>query len=133
MPQRSKKTILIVDDEPDVVTYLATLLEDHGFAVETADNGKTGEEKARAVNPDLILLDISMPEESGVRMFRNLQEHSETSEIPVIMVTGVSHDFKRFIETRRSVHPPAGYFDKPPNPTELLARIDEILATKSAV
>jgi DNA-binding response OmpR family regulator len=131
MIENTGKTILIVDDEPDIITYLSTLLEDNGFRVITAANGKAGEEEARRARPALILLDISMPEESGVRMFRNLQEDSSTSAIPVIIITGVSHDFKRFIETRRQVHPPAGYFDKPPNPEQLLAKINEILEPKS--
>jgi DNA-binding response OmpR family regulator len=131
MTETTGKTILIVDDEPDIVTYLSTLLEDNGFRVITAGDGRAGEEAARRARPALILLDISMPEESGVRMFRNLQEDSSTSAIPVIIITGVSHDFKRFIETRRQVRPPAGYFDKPPNPDQLLAKINEILETKS--
>ena len=131
MTENTTKRILIVDDEPDVVAYLSTLLEDNGFRVITAVNGKDGMEKAKAENPALVLLDISMPEESGVRMFRNLQEDAQTSEIPVIIVTGVSHDFKRFIETRKHVHPPAGYFDKPPDRDELLAKVNEVLELKT--
>jgi DNA-binding response OmpR family regulator len=131
MAEITVKKILVVDDEPDVVSYLSTLLEDNGFHVITAVNGKDGLEKAKAEHPDLVLLDISMPEESGVRMFRNLQDDTETSEMPVIMVTGVSHDFKHFIETRKQVHPPAGYFDKPPDRDQLLAKIHEILELKA--
>jgi DNA-binding response OmpR family regulator len=131
MAECTAKKILVVDDEPDVVSYLSTLLEDNGFQVITAVNGKDGLEKAKAEHPDLVLLDISMPEESGVRMFRNLQDDAQTSEMPVIMVTGVSHDFKHFIETRKQVHPPAGYFDKPPDRDQLLAKIHEILELKA--
>lgn len=68
-----------------------------------------------------------MPEESGVRRFRDLQEDPATAGIPV-MITGVTHDFKRFIETRRQVHPPAGCFDKPPDRAQLPARINEVLS-----
>jgi DNA-binding response OmpR family regulator len=131
MTESTAKRILIVDDEPDVVAYLSTLLEDNGFQVIAAVNGKDGMEKAKAEHPALVLLDISMPEESGVRMFRNLQEDTQTSGIPVIMVTGVSHDFKRFIETRKHVHPPAAYFDKPPHKDELLTKINQILELKT--
>lgn len=133
MTENAQKEILIVDDEPDVVAYLSALLEDNGFSTAAAANGREGMEKARSRRPALILLDISMPEESGVRMFRDLQEDAATSDIPVVIVTGVSHDFKRFIETRRHLRPPAGYFDKPPDRGELLAKIDEILGSKSAV
>ena len=71
-----------------------------------------------------------MPEESGVRMFRDLQGNESTASIPVIMITGVSHEFKRFIETRRQVHPPEAYFEKPVDRDELLAKVNEILEAK---
>jgi len=127
-----KKKILIVEDEADEVSYLRTLFEDNGFAVITAANGQEGFRKAKSERPDLITLDISMPEESGVRSLRDLQGDPDTSAIPVIIITGVTHDFKRFIETRRQVHPPAGYFDKPPDRAQLLEKIREILGLASA-
>ena len=127
-----RKTILVVEDEPDEVAYLSALFADNGFDVISAGNGQEGFEKAKSRHPDLITLDISMPEESGVRMFRDLQQDPATAAIPVIIITGVTHDFKRFLETRRQVHPPAGYFDKPPDRTRLLARIQEILGSSVA-
>ena len=127
----TQKTILIVEDEADEVAYLKALFEDNGFAVISAVNGQDGFEKAKSQHPDLITLDISMPEESGVRMFRDLQNDPATSGIPVIIITGISHDFKRFIETRKQVRPPAGYFDKPPDREQLLAKIHELLGAAS--
>jgi CheY-like chemotaxis protein len=121
------RTILVVEDEPDQVAYLDALFRDHGFAVMTATNGREGFEKAKTHHPDLITLDISMPEESGVRMFRDLQGDPATSNIPVIVITGITHDFKRFIETRKQVRPPQGYFDKPLDREKLLAKINELL------
>jgi len=121
------RTILIVDDEPDVVSYLVLFLEDHGFLTLTAANGKEGYEKAKAERPDLITLDISMPGESGVRMYRNLQEDRETARIPVVIITGISHDFKRFIGTRKHVRAPEAYLEKPINREQLLATIRELL------
>lgn len=128
MGEQTAKRILIVDDEPDVIAYLGAFFQDNGFSVIGAADGKEGFDKAKAEHPDLITLDITMPQESGVRMLRNLQEDTETAGIPVVILTGVSHDFKRFIETRKQVRPPAGYFEKPPNREELLAKINEILA-----
>lgn len=122
-----KKTILVVEDEADEVAYLTALFVDNGFSVISAPNGQVGFEKAVAERPNLITLDISMPEESGVRLFRDLQQDPVTANIPVVMITGVTHDFKRFIETRRQVHPPAGYFDKPPDREQLLAKVHELL------
>jgi len=131
MQQTKAKKILVVDDEPDVVAYVRTFLEDNGFTMLDAANGKEGFATAKSGHPDLIILDITMPEESGVRMFRNLQEDAETANIPVVILTGISHDFKRFIETRRQVRPPAGYFDKPPDREKLLAKINELLGQQS--
>lgn len=127
----AKRTILIVEDEADQVAYLKALFEDDGFEVVSAVNGLDGFEKAKSLHPDLITLDISMPEESGVRMFRDLQADRSTDGIPVIIVTGISHDFKRFIETRRHLRPPAGYFDKPPDREQLLAKIHGLLDSGS--
>ena len=127
MNQTPQKKILIVDDEPDVVTYLKTFLEDNGFVTIEAMNGKEGMDKAISEKPDLITLDITMPEESGVRMFRDLQANQDTADIPVIIITGVSSEFRRFLDTRKQVRSPAGYFDKPINTGEMLAKIKEIL------
>jgi DNA-binding response OmpR family regulator len=123
----SPKKILVVDDEPDTVTFLTMLLQDNGFEVISAYDGKQCFKKAREEHPDLITLDITMPEESGVRAFRNIRETEETSDIPVIIITGVSTDFKQFIHTRKHVQPPDGYIEKPLDQSELLLKINEIL------
>jgi CheY-like chemotaxis protein len=126
----TQKTILVVEDETDQIAYLCALFQDQGFAVITATNGKDGFEKAKSKHPDLITLDISMPGESGVRMFRDIQGDPVTAGIPVIIITGITHEFKRFIETRKQVHPPEGYFDKPLDREKLLAKINELLGAK---
>jgi len=123
----TKKTVLVVEDEDDVMEYLVTFFEDNGFNVITATNGRIGFEKAKSDSPDLISLDISMPEESGVRMYRNLHDTPSTNQIPVIVITGVTSDYKGFLESRKQVEPPAGYFEKPINRDAVLARIKEIL------
>lgn len=127
MSDTNKKKILIVDDEPDVVVYLKTLFEDNNYIAIVAENGKIGMQKAISEKPDLVTLDITMPEESGVRMFRDMQDNKETKNIPVIIITGVSLEFKRFLETRKQVEPPTAYFEKPVDRDELLAKIKEIL------
>ena len=121
------KKILIVDDEEDVRRYLGTFFKDNGFLAITAVDGKEGVQKAADEKPDLITLDVSMPEESGVRALRDIQNNEVTKDIPVIIITGVSLDFKRFIETRKQVHPPEGYFEKPVDRDELLKKVKELL------
>ena len=123
----ASKKILIVDDEPSVVAYLMAFLGDNGFDTVSAANGREGYEKACAEKPDLICLDITMPEESGVRMYRKLLENPETENIPVFVVTGISHEFKSFIETRKQVRPPAAYFDKPIDQQEFLQKVKDVL------
>ena len=121
------KKILIIDDEEDVRTYLSTFFTDNGLSVISAVDGKEGIQKAVAEKPDLITLDVSMPEESGVRALRDLQNNEVTKNIPVIIVTGVSTDIKRFIESRKQVHPPEGFFEKPIDRDKLLKKVKELL------
>lgn len=121
------KRILVVDDEPDVVTYFTTLLEENGYECEGASNGAEAMEKVRAAPPDLITLDITMPEQSGVRAYRTLKEDAAFAGIPVVIVTGVAHDFRRFISTRSQVPPPEGYLEKPISPDVLLAEVRRLI------
>ncbi len=125
-----QKKILVIDDDPDIVTFLTTLLEDNGYATCSATDGKEGLEKTRSERPDLILLDITMPEQSGVRYYRNVREDPDLKSIPVIIVTGVMEEFRRFIHTRRQVPPPDGYFSKPVDKKELLDTVSRLLAKK---
>ena len=124
MPQ----TILIVDDDPDIVTYLSTVLQDEGFDCCSAADGVQGMAAVRSEKPALICLDISMPEKSGVRMYRDLCEDPELSSIPVVIVTGLSLDFEKFISTRKQVPRPAGYFAKPVERIDFIKKVKELLA-----
>jgi DNA-binding response OmpR family regulator len=125
--ESQKKKILIVDDEPDVLKYLQTLFLDNGFDVLTATNGAECYDTAINELPDLITLDISMPSESGVRAYRDLQENNSTKNIPVIIITGVTGEFKHFISTRKQVNPPIDYFEKPIEREKLLEKVRLIL------
>jgi CheY-like chemotaxis protein len=84
------KRILIVDDEPDIVSYLEMILQDNGFETETAGNGNEALDKARKNRPDLVTLDISMPEASGTRFYKELRTDPSTRTIPVFIVTAVT-------------------------------------------
>lgn len=126
----NKKTILVVDDEPDFQTYLSTLLEDNGYQVVIADDGEDGLAKVKEARPDLITLDVTMPVKSGVRFYREMKESDQWKSIPIIMITGVSGDFEKFISTRSQVPPPDGYISKPIQQDELLAKVKELLTTK---
>ncbi len=121
-----KKTVLIVDDEPDVVTFISTLLEDNGYSTVTAQNGDEALDRLKEARPDVITLDISMPEKSGVRFYRDMKESDEWKTIPIVIVTGISGDFERFISTRSQVPPPEGYISKPIEEKEILELIKKL-------
>lgn len=123
-----KKHILVIDDEPDVRTYLATLLQDNGYSVATADDGEQGWQQVQKTKPDLITLDITMPEKSGVRFYRDMKENDEFKDVPIIIVTGVSGEFENFISTRRKVPAPEGYIRKPVDHKELLDKVSSLLS-----
>ena len=129
-----RRTILVVDDEPHVVAYLEMLLQDQGYETVSAADGREGMEKAKEQTPDLICLDITMPEESGVRMYRNLKEDPQLASIPVLVVTAVTglggdpEPFKNFLSTRKSLPPPEGFFSKPIDREKFLAKVSEVLA-----
>lgn len=128
------KKILVVDDEPHVVTYLETLLQDNGYATASASNGKEAMERIEEDRPDLVCLDVSMPEESGVRCYRNIKENPELSSIPVVIVTAVTgyggdpEPYKKFLSTRKQVPPPDGYLSKPIDKQEFLDTIAKLLS-----
>jgi len=128
-----KYKILVVDDEPHVVTYLETLLQDNGYETIAASNGRVGMEKVKSERPQLVCLDITMPEESGIQFYRDLKDDPEFKTIPVIIVTAVTgyggdpDGLKKFLSTRKHIPPPEGYFSKPIEKSEFIAKIKQIL------
>ena len=92
-----KKKILVIDDDPDIVTFITTLLQDNGYDTVSAADGEEGRQQLAAEKPDLICLDITMPEKSGVKFYRETREDAEFKSTPIIIVTGVAAEFQRFI------------------------------------
>ncbi|OGR82893.1 MAG: hypothetical protein A2901_08775 [Elusimicrobia bacterium RIFCSPLOWO2_01_FULL_54_10] len=87
-PDKQKsKTILVIEDEPDVAESLEAKLRLEGYAVQLASDGEAGVEKARAVKPDLILMDLMMPKLNGAEACKILKEHPQTKNIPIIVLT----------------------------------------------
>lgn len=131
-PTVSKK-ILVIDDEPHVVTYLETLLQDNGYVTVTAANGREGLDVARQEHPDLICLDITMPEKSGIAFYRELKADPELGDTPVVIVTAVTYygkdpePFKKFLQTRKVVPAPEAFFPKPIEREAFIEKIAELL------
>jgi CheY-like chemotaxis protein len=131
----SKNRILIIDDDPDVILFLSTVLQDNGYQTMEARDGKVGLEMALKGTPDLILLDLMMPLKSGIALLSDLKTNEDLRGIPVIMVTGVSSEtgidlesfFKRKSTRENDTPRPEGYLEKPVNPVKLLSLVQEVL------
>jgi CheY-like chemotaxis protein len=128
------KKILIIDDEPDVLTFIGTLLRKNGYEVCEACDGVEGLKKVIDERPDLVCLDLLMPEKTGIKMYHEMRKDEALKKVPVIMVTGfmtpkVGHmDFKKFIH-ERSIPAPQGYIEKPIDKDKFLAAIQEAVGT----
>ncbi len=123
-----KKKILVVDDEQDVLTYLTALFEDNGYETVTATDGKMAFELARSEKPDLISLDITMPDQSGVRTYRKYKEDPEIKKIPVIIVTAIGDSMRSFLKKLKGFPEPEGFMNKPIDEKELLRMTADLLA-----
>ena len=123
------KNALIIDDEPDVTTYHGTLLSDNGWSVRTANSGDDGLALAKQEAPDVVLLDVMMPERGGLSTFLAFRKDPNLKSVPVVLVTGIqatlTSDFKSFLD-RFKTHNPDGYLEKPVDPEKLLALLDEL-------
>ncbi|MBL7170478.1 MAG: response regulator [Candidatus Omnitrophica bacterium] len=84
----TQKKILIIDDDPNIVQVIKDRMEFHGYRVIGAYNGPQGLKKAEDEEPDIILLDIIMPEMHGFEVCKKLKENPKTKKIPIIMITG---------------------------------------------
>jgi CheY-like chemotaxis protein len=126
-----EKKILIVDDEVEQIDFASTVLEQNGYGVISAADGKEGMRKVKAEKPDLILLDILMPERGGISMYQDLKHDEETRNIPVIIVTGVPKGgrFDDVMMTQeRTIPGPDGYVEKPMDPDALLKLVSGLLS-----
>ncbi len=132
------RNILVVDDEQDVCVYLARLFQEHGYSVTCAGNGNEATQAVQKAKPDLITLDLSMPDKSGVKFYREMKSDPALKQIPVVFVTGVTgpggnpKDTERFYSTRRSVPPPEGFIAKPIDREEILGLVARLLGVTNS-
>lgn len=133
-PTTAKK-VLIVDDEPDVVSYLEMLLRDSGYETIAAGDGNEALEMVRRERPDLVTLDISMPRASGTRFYKEVKTDPELAPTPIVIITAVTgfggdkYAYERFISHRKLVPAPEGYFPKPIDREAFLAAVKKLLSS----
>ncbi len=113
------KKIMIVDDDPAITKYLDTVFKDNGYKTCIAENGKDALDVFKDQNPDLITLDLEMPEEWGPRFFRKISKIKDFNT-PVIVISGLSG-------IKYSVPKAVATFGKPFDPEHVLAKVQEIL------
>ena len=137
MEQARDKTILVVDDEPNVREYLKTVLEDAEFKVVTAADGVEALEMIHREKPDFISLDLIMPRKSGHKLLYELKRDKDLSRIPVLIVTAHARDElgKDNLEdllSNRVMSGPGTYLEKPVNPLSYVRSVQRALGLEES-
>ena len=112
------KKILVVDDEPDITTYMEMLLNEAGFEVLTAEDGMAAMEVAKREKPGLVILDLLMPKGTGIDFYRRMRRNKEIANTPVIVVSALA---SRDLAVGKAV----AAFDKPIDPDKFLAAVKQ--------
>lgn len=130
--------VLVVDDEMHLRLYIAAVFETAGYETATARDGEEGFRKARDWKPDLVSLDLMMPNEGGIRLFQRLKADAELKGAGVLVVSAIGGEaFRHTLAMVRSGHGGAlpdvdGYVEKPPGPEALLREAGRIMAERGA-
>ena len=127
------KKVLIVDDDPDVRLFNTTVVEESGYTPIEAANGEEGLKLIKQESPDLVVLDVLMPKQSGIRLYRELKTDKALLGIPVIILSGVAK--RTFLRSQKAltefgdkpVPEPESYLEKPVEPDELAQEIKKFL------
>ena len=128
------KKVLVVDDDPDVRLFSVTVLEENGYTPLEAANGEEGLKMIKQDKPELIILDVLMPRQSGIRLYRELKTDKNYKNIPIIILSGIAK--KTFLRSQKAltefggkeVPEPKVYLEKPVEPEVLAEEIKKILA-----
>lgn len=134
MPPRAGRTmknrILVVDDNPDSITIMRSILESRGYEVRAATSGAEALAMIEKERPDLVLLDIMMPEMSGIEVLQLIKDNAQTGRLPVILVTAKVHDD----DVLSGYHYGADYYiTKPFTAKQLLYGVDLVLGKGESV
>jgi len=128
------KKVLTVDDDPDIISFVVTVLEENDYIPLEANNGEEALAKIRQEKPDLVICDVLMPRQSGIKMYRELKTDDSLKNIPVIILSGITR--RTFLRSQealtefggQNVPEPEAYIEKPVAPEELAEMIKKIIA-----
>ncbi|WOC51254.1 ArsR family transcriptional regulator [Bergeyella porcorum] len=124
------KKILLIDDEQDILEILSYNLEKEGYKVFTADNGNTGIEKAKEVLPDLILLDVMMPEKDGIETCQELRKIKELQKTLIVFLSARGEEFSQLAGYQAGAN---DYVVKVIKPKVLISKINALLQLTTQV
>ena len=123
-----KIRVLFAEDDPGDRIPCADFLRAKGFDVTEVTKPEQAIDCLRdtEIQYDIIILDLVMPEKSGIKFYREIKAADRWKKVPIIIVTGVSEDMRKFLSSRHQVPPPEGYLSKPINPEEILDLIGKL-------
>ena len=121
--------ILFINDDPDFSEANRLILEQAGYEVLLAQDGKTGLDKAKKLGPDLIILDVILPDVNGYSICRELKDDPNYSAIPIVLLTAIGAKPDSYAEHIASQHKADAFFDKSVQPQKLLNKVNELLAS----
>lgn len=128
LPKGIKQKVLVVDDEPDTVELIAFNLRNAGYAVLTAENGAEALRKARVAQPDLVILDLMLPEVDGFEVCKILRADALTAKVPVLMLTAKAAEVDRVLGLELGAK---DYMTKPFSPRELVLRVRNLISEEA--
>jgi two-component system response regulator VicR len=125
MDSKNTKLILCIEDEQEMIDLIRLILNRRGFEVKGANGGKEGLEIIRAEHPDLVLLDLMMPDMDGWEVYQQMKADDATKRIPVIVVTAKAQSIDKVLGLH--IAKVDDYIAKPFSPQELLTSVDNVL------
>ena len=129
MNDNETKHILCIEDEPEMIDLIRLILGRRGFEVEGAAGGNEGLEKMHKNKPDLVLLDLMMPDIDGWEVYQQMKADEKTKDIPVIVVTAKAQSIDKVLGLH--IAKVDDYIAKPFSPQELLSSVDKVFETSS--
>lgn len=130
MKDQSKQSIVCVEDEPEMVDLIRLILSRKGFEVHGAGTGTEGLELIRNKEPDLVLLDLMMPDMDGWEVYQQMKADEKTRDIPVIVVTAKAQSIDKVLGIH--IAKVDDYIAKPFSPQDLLASVEKVLKNQVA-
>jgi len=147
------KKVLVIDDDENAVKYLSVVLDENGYAVTSAHDGREGLQMLQDECPDLVVLDVMMPKKSGFTLFKQIRKEERFKDLPVLMLTGVAGVLEELDEESEDTHSrpydslrealrknirqmrnegllkPDMFMDKPVDPDQFIEKVKELIGT----